>query len=253
MKIKALLVDDEPLARKRLRDLLKFENEISIIGEARNGMEAITAIKEKSPDLVFLDIQMPEMDGFDVIKTIGIEKMPHIIFITAYDQYALEAFDVNAIDYLLKPFSKKRFKNSLEKVIQYIGLKEKSKFTVQMNRLLAETGKKYVDRLIVKSGVNYSIIKTCEIDWIESSGNYLIIHVEKEKHIIRGTISKMAASLDPDEFIRIHRQSIVNIDRIKGFQHYFKGEYKIFLENGIQLTLGNVYREKFKEKFNDII
>ncbi|MFC1492540.1 LytR/AlgR family response regulator transcription factor, partial [candidate division KSB1 bacterium] len=191
MKIKALLVDDEPLARKRLRDLLKYENEIEIIGEARNGVEAVTLIKEKSPDLVFLDVQMPEMDGFDVIRTIGIEKMPHIVFITAYDQYALDAFDVHAIDYLLKPFSKKRFKDSLEKVIGYIRLKEKSEITDQLNKLLSGTGKKYIDRLIIKSGGCYSIIKTCDIDWIESSGNYLILHAEKEKHVIRGTISKM--------------------------------------------------------------
>ncbi len=251
MKIKVLIADDESLARDRLRDLLKENNDIEIIGEAGNGIEAAAAIEENSPDLVFLDIQMPEMDGFEVIKTVGIEKMPHVVFVTAYDKYAIDAFEVNAIDYLLKPFSKDRFRKSLKKTIDYIELKNNNKFTDQLNKLISGTGKKYIDRLIIKSGGRYTFIKTDDIHWIESAGNYLTVNSGKEKHIIRGTVSGMEQKLDPDKFIRIHRQTIVNIDQIKGFQHLLKGEYKVILKNNIQLTLGQIYKEKFKDKFRD--
>jgi two-component system LytT family response regulator len=251
MKIKVLIVDDEPLARKRIRDLLKNENDIEIAGEACNGIEAVIALEEKTPDLVFLDVQMPEMDGFSVIKTIGIEKIPHVIFVTAFDQYALDAFEVHALDYLLKPFDKRRFKKSLKRAIEYIELKNTNKFNDQLNALIEGTGTKYVERLIARSGGRYSFLKTDEIDWIGSAGNYLTLHSGNEKHVIRGSMKNMEQKLDPEKFIRIHRQTIVNIDCIKGFQHFFKGEYKVFLNNNVELTLGQVYREKFKERFKD--
>ena len=251
MKIKVLIVDDEPLARKRITDLLKNEADIEVIGEASNGIEAVAAMEEKDPDLVFLDVQMPEMDGFSVIKTVNIDNMPHVIFVTAFDQYALDAFEVHALDYLLKPFDKRRFKKALERAVEYIGLKNNNEFNEHLNALIEKTGTKYVDRLIVKTGGRFSFLKTEEIEWIESSGNYLTLHAGNENHVIRSTMSNMEQKLDPDKFIRIHRQTIVNIDCIKGFQHFFKGEYIVFLKNGVQLTLGQVYREKFKQRFKD--
>ena len=253
MKIKVLIVDDEPLARKRIRDLIKKDSRIELSSEAKNGFEAIDVIKQNPPDLVFLDVQMPELDGFEVIEKIGVENMPFVVFVTAYDKYALQAFEVFAVDYLLKPFDNERFKKSLDRVIKQIERQKKEDFNFQIKELISDVKnkEKFIDRLVIKKEGRYHFLKVDEIDWVESAGNYLNIHVRKDSHLMRGTLSNIEKKLDPEKFIRIHRSTIVNINRIEGFQHFFNGEYKINLKNGIELTLGQKYKEKFKKAFID--
>lgn len=255
MTFKILIVDDEPLARRRIRYLLKKEENIETIEEARNGLEAVKSIKENFPDIIFLDVQMPVMDGFGVIEEIGIDKMPHIIFVTAFDKYALQAFEVNAVDYLLKPFNKTRFKKSLSKAVEYINSKKSDDFKSNLNLLIQDIRHKYKypDRLIIKSADSYTFLKSEEIDWIESAGNYLTIHSGKENHILRDTMNNFELKLDNKRFLRIHRQTIVNIDRIKGIQYRYNGKYTVLLKNGIKLSLGQKYNDKFKKYFKDAL
>lgn len=251
MKTRVLIVDDEPLARERIRDLLKKEPRFEVIGESGNGLDAITQIQTHAPDLVFLDVQMPELDGFGVIETLGADNIPHIIFVTAYDQYALKAFEVHALDYLLKPFDRNRFREALSRAIDHIELRRNGDFNYRLRELLQEVKveNKYVDRLIIKSEGRIFFIKTDEIHWIEAAGNYVSLHVGKEEHLMRETMQAMENKLDPQKFIRIHRSTIVNIERVKEIQPWFNGEYLIVLNDDTRLTLSRKYRERFKEIF----
>ena len=252
MKIRTLIVDDEPLARMRIRDLLKHESAVEIIGESGNGLEAVSAIQDQSPDLVFLDVQMPEMDGFEVLKTVGARRMPQVIFVTAYDQYALRAFEVHALDYLLKPFDRPRFQKALDRAKEYIHLKKNGGFNDRLRELLQEikSESKYVDRFIIKSEGRIFFLKSSEIDWIEAAGNYVTIHAGNEAFTQRETMSGLEKRLDPKKFMRIHRSKIVNIDRIKEMKPWFRGEYVIVLKDNTELTLSRKYREKLKSLFN---
>jgi len=255
MEIQVLIVDDEPLARERIRDLLKHESNIEIVGESRNGLEAVSTIKKQTPDLIFLDVQMPELDGFGVIETIGVEKMPYVIFVTAYDQYALRAFEVHALDYLLKPFDHERFQNALKRAIEHIKIfKKNNDFTSRLRELIQEIQleQHYLQRIIIKSREKIFLLNTDEIDWIEAAGNYVVLHVGTKEHLMRGTMYGIEERLDPGRFIRIHRSKIVNIERIKEIQNWFRGEYLIILKDGTQLTLSRTYRKKFENLFRNI-
>jgi len=248
-KIRALIVDDEHLARKKLRTLLEREPEVEIIGECGNGAQAVSLIQEQAPDLLFLDVQMPGLDGFDVLKAVGAGQMPVVIFVTAYDQYALRAFEVHAIDYLLKPFDRDRFQTALERARTQIQGKQSHDLNQRLLDLLKglKAGPKYPERLVVKSAGRVFFLKAEEIDWVEAADNYVRLHVGGEAHLLRETMSGLEANLDPAQFLRVHRSTIVNLERIKELKPWFHGEYLIILRDGTQLTLSRSYRERLHE------
>ena len=253
MKIRTLIVDDEPLARDRVKRFLRDETDITIVGECGNGAEAIKTIKQEKPDLVFLDIQMPEKNGFEVIKSLDAKSVPTVIFVTAYDQYALQAFDVHALDYLLKPFNRERLHRAVAHAREYIENKHRGNLDERLASLIADlkSEKKYLERLVVKSVGRVFFLKVDEIDWIEAAGNYLKLHAGREAHMIRETMNGIEAKLNPDKFLRIHRSTMVNIDRIKELHPMFSGDYEVILHNGTELTLSRNYRERFIELFEN--
>jgi two-component system LytT family response regulator len=247
--INALIVDDEPLARDRIRELLKEHPEIEVIGEARNGREAIDTIAALGPDLVFLDVQMPDLDGFDVLQNLQVEKMPLIIFVTAYDQHALRAFEVHAVDYLTKPFDRKRFAEAVEHAKVFMkGAKEPD--TARILSLLQElrTGARYLERFAVKNGETVFFVRAEDVDAIEAQGNYVRLNVAKSSHLLRDTLNNIESQINPRRFVRIHRRTIVNIDRVKEVQTWARGEYRVVLFTGACYTLSRTYRQHF-EKF----
>ena len=239
-----LIVDDEPWARKRIATLLKAEANIEIVGLSAGGAEAIRAIAERIPDLVFLDVQMPEVDGFDVIEAIGCERMPLVIFATAYDKYAIQAFDAQAIDYLLKPFDEERFKKALNRARKEF--KEKVPSAAALQGLLerVQRAQGFLRRLMVKSGGRVLFLRAGDIDWIEASANYVTLHTGKDCHILRTTMNALEPKLDPVQFVRIHRSTIVNLDRVREMQPWFRGEQVLILKDGTQLNVGRSFRNK---------
>lgn len=242
--IRALIVDDEPLARDYIRDLLKKDKTIEITGEASDGIEAVkTAIVQK-PDLIFLDIQMPGMDGFEVVEHLLQVFQPHIIFVTAYDKYALKAFEVNAIDYLLKPFERTRFRKALERAKEIILSNKDRDFDKRMNAFVKELkrGKKHLKRLLVKSRGRIYFVRVDDIQHIEAAGNYVSLCVAGTEHLIRGTLNAIEKQLDPEKFIRIHRSTIVNIEFIRELQPQSSGEYILLMADGRKLTLSRTYK-----------
>jgi two-component system LytT family response regulator len=244
--MRVLIVDDEPLARQRVRHLLENEQDIDSLAEARNGAEAIEKIEAERPDLVFLDVQMPEIDGFDVIEAVGNEHFPNVIFTTAYDQYALKAFDVNAVDYLLKPVDPDRFHRALDRV-RHQDHRNKDLKTELLGLLQSlPTRPKYLDRLVVRTGGRIAFVRTEELDCIEAYGNYLRLCLSSEEHLIRMTLSAIDSRLDPSRFVRIHRSTIVNVDRVKELQSTFHGEYLVLLHSGKRLTLSRGYRDRLQ-------
>ena len=250
-RIRALIVDDEPLARERIRTLLASEPDVDVIAEAADGLEAVDAIREHRPDLVFLDVHMPNLDGFEVIEQIGTDHMPLVIFVTAYDQHALRAFEVQALDYLLKPFDAERFHGTLERARRQIESLESgdlSRRLLTLVRSLKGDRPARTDRLVVKSGGRLFFLRADEIDWIEAAGNYVRLHVGTDAHLLRETMNSIEARLNPEIFFRIHRSHIVNIERIKELQPWFNGEYVVILRDGTKLTLSRGYREKVQER-----
>ena len=248
--IRVLIVDDEPLAREMLREMLEADQDVEIVGERSNGREAVEAIRLQSPDLLFLDVQMPEVGGFEVLEALGTGPMPHVIFVTAYDQYAVRAFEVHALDYLLKPFDRERFDLSWQRAKTQIVREKEGGRDQRILALLEELkagSSRYLERLVIKSGGRIYFLETSEIDWIEAEGNYVSVHSGKKSHLLRETISSLESQLDPRKFLRIHRSSIVRIDRIRELQPWFHGEYHVILQNGTQLMLSRNYREKLQE------
>ncbi|MEW6733164.1 MAG: LytTR family DNA-binding domain-containing protein [Acidobacteriota bacterium] len=250
-KIRTLVIDDEPIAREGLHTLLAAQSDFEVVGECRNGREAVKAIQEQSPDLVFLDVQMPKMNGFDVITEIGVSHMPAVIFVTAYDQYAIKAFEVDAIDYLLKPFDEERFGKTVERVRRYFQRGDfhtlNERLCVLLKHLAREEPKpKQLERVVIKSAGRIFFVNVDEIDWIEASGNYVRLHVGDRSHLLRETMDAMATNLASDQFLRIRRSVIVNIKRIKELQPLFKGEYLIILWDGTELTSSRHYRDHLK-------
>jgi two-component system LytT family response regulator len=247
--IRVLIVDDEPLARGVLREMLQSDPEVVIVGECGNGKEAVEAIKELNPDLLFLDIQMPEMGGFEVLDALDEGQAPHLVFVTAYDQYAVRAFEVHALDYILKPFDRERFEVSWQRAKAQV-LRERNGGVEQKILSLLEdlkAGTKYLERLVIKSSGRIYFLETNEIDWIQAEGNYVSVHTGKKSHLLRETITSLENQLDPKKFLRIHRSAIVRIDRIKELQPWFHGEYHVVLNDGTQLTLSRNYRDRLQE------
>ena len=248
-KVRTLVVDDEPLARERVRSLLGERPDVEVVGEASDGQQAIALIESAAPDLILLDIQMPEVDGFDVIQAIGAEAMPVVIFITAYDQFAIRAFDAHALDYLLKPFDRERFGRALDRAVAHVEQRRQGGLEQRLEALLeqAKPQPKYLERLLVRSGGRILFIRVEEIDWIEAEGNYLCLHLGKRTHLLRETMSGIEERLDPDDFMRIHRSTIVNINRIRALESVFQGEYLVILEDGTKLNSSRGYRDKLQE------
>lgn len=247
--IRVLLVDDEPLARSMMREMLQGDAQVEIVGESVNGREALEAIHAFAPDLVFLDVQMPELGGFEVLANLPAGRIPHVIFVTAYDQYAVRAFEVNALDYLLKPFDQDRFNNSWQRARARILGERNGGMDQRILALLEDlkAGNKYLERLVIKAGGRIYFLDINEIDWIEAEGNYVSVHCAKKAHLLRETISSLESQLDPKKFVRIHRSSIVRIASIRELQPWFHGEYRVNLENGTQLALSRNYRDKLQE------
>lgn len=246
MKIRALVVDDMALARKRIKECLALDQEIEIVGESVNGQQAIRAIRELAPDLVFLDVQMPKISGFDVVEAVGVEQMPIVIFVTAYDEFALHAFDVNAIGYLLKPFEEDRFIRVLEIAKRQIKGNLHKGSEDRLYQLIKEVKNepKYVKRLALKLGESSNILLTDEIDWISAAGNYVELHIGRNKYLYREQMNQLEQKLDPDKFVRVHRSTIVNIDRIKTLHPLFNKDYLIILKDGTELNLSRTYHKR---------
>ncbi len=244
MNIRTLIIDDEPLARTRIRSLLATESDVTVLAECANGSEAIEAVETHSPDLLFLDIQMPEVNGFDVLQAVGPERIPAVIFVTAYDQHALQAFEVHALDYLLKPFKQSRFKSALQRARYQLANRtadQETRLTSLLEQLRPASGQ--LTRFVIKTASRMILLKARDVDWIESAANYALLHVGSETHLLRETMRSLEDRLSPDQFQRISRSAIVNLDRIKEFQPMTKGEYVITLTNGKQLPMTRGIRE----------
>ena len=243
-----LLVDDEPLAREGLRLLLSGDADVAAIYEAKDGSEAVRAIRDLRPDLVFLDVQMPEMDGFQVVREIGADHMPAIVFVTAHDEHAIQAFEINAIDYLLKPVSRERFTKALARAKSRLGSRpadETSRKIVSLLESLAAPPR-YLKRLAVRSAGKTIFVEMKDVDWIEAAENYAQLHVGRSAHLVHVAMNTLEKSLDPEMFLRVHRSAIVNIARIRDLQPASHGEYMLTLTNGVRLQSSRTYNEKLK-------
>jgi two-component system LytT family response regulator len=272
-KIRALIVDDESLAREALLVLLNDDPEIEVVAECRNGKEAVTVIREQSPDVVFLDIQMPEMDGFQVVEEVGARRMPVTIFVTAYDKHALRAFEAHALDYLLKPFDHDRFDTALQRAKTFVRQRKLGEISESLLAALLDLKSKdgespsgtdnrkperaahqeQIDRVVIKSGGRIYFLKTEEIDWVEGAGDYLTLHSGSQTHLIRETMGNFHAQLDPKKFLRIHRSTLVNIERIKDIRPLYKGEYVITLTSGIALKASRGYRHELRSLLDEAL
>ncbi|MEP6832913.1 MAG: LytTR family DNA-binding domain-containing protein, partial [Gemmatimonas sp.] len=266
--VRVLVVDDESLARQRIRRLLQAEPDVEVVGEASTGREAVQCIAELQPDIVCLDVQMPELDGFGVLRELGDGPVPLVLFITAYDEHALRAFDVHAVDYVLKPVDADRFRTAFQRARTQI---QQSSAANRLGELLATvrrvsdgaitngTGNgaapaapgapsSFSSRILVKHDGRMFFVKVGDIDWIEADRNYVRLHVGKVSHTIRERISHLEESLDPRLFARIHRSTIVNLNRVREMQQWFSGDYVVILENGTRLRLSRHYRDRVEKQ-----
>lgn len=244
--IRTLIIDDVALARQRLKRCLAGDAEIEIVGECDNGEKAVADIRSLAPDLIFLDVQMPALDGFGVLEALRDERMPAVIFVTAYNEYAIQAFEVNALDYLLKPVdcerlnkAVKRAKSRLAQVIRHDDLDNR------FRAMLEDIKTKYIKRLTIKLTGRTILLPVDEIDWIETHGNYLKVHAGRESHLVRATMQSLETKLNPEKFVRVHRSVIVNVEKIKEIYPRSNGDQDLVLQNGRQLMLSRNYRERF--------
>jgi two-component system LytT family response regulator len=246
---KVLIVDDERLSRRRIRRLLALEPECEVMGECANGAEAVAMLNRSRPDILFLDVQMPELNGFEVIDALT-ELKPLIIFTSAYEDYAVRAFEVHAFDYLLKPFDGRRFLESLHRAKSRILLDRAGTADTRLFALVESLSKAQVspDRIAVRNNGRVVFVKLEEIDWIEASDNYACLHCGRETHVVRETMSELESRLNPAHFLRVHRSAIVNLDRIKELQPWFRGDYRVILRDGTELTLTKNHREKLESR-----
>jgi len=251
--LRVLIVDDEPIARRGIRSRLESQPDVEIVGECANGLEAVAAIEKRSPDLVFLDVQMPEMDGFEVIRAVGVEHMPAVVFVTAYDQYALRAFEVHAVDYLLKPFDEERFGHALQHARAQVERAVPRSLDAHLRALLEEhlVGRKHLERMVVKSGGRIFFLEVADIEWIEAADNYVELHVGKQSHLVRHTLASLETRLDPGQFVRIRHSTIVNVRKIKELRPSSGGEYEVVLLSGSVLESSRRYRKKLAAILED--
>lgn len=258
-KTRALIVDDEKPARRRLLDLLAKHPDVVVVGECASGVDAVRMVREEKPDLLFLDIQMPTLNGFEVINEIGVSRVPVTIFVTAFDTYAVRAFEVNALDYLLKPYSDERFGACLTKALDFIRTQKREEMSSRLVSLLEQTrqdqfgrapanGGRYVDRLLVKTAGRVIFLPAEELTWIEAAGVYVQLHTGAKKYLHRCSLLELEKQLDPDRFVRIHRSTIVNTSSVKELYLQSHGDYTMILKDGTQLKLSRSYRSKFQDR-----
>jgi two-component system LytT family response regulator len=255
-----VVVDDEPLARRRLARLLKKDASVEVVALCAGGRKAVEEIREHKPDLVFLDIQMPDLDGFGVVEAIGPELMPAVVFVTAYDAYALRAFDVHAVDYLLKPYDEERFEVALARARARAQGRaaapggEEDRLRALLREMLARIAdddparSRYPERLAVRTNESTRILQMSDVDWFETYGNYVRVHVGRATYLMRGTATRLMDELDPRRFARIHRRYLVNLDRITEIQPWFGGDAVVVLRDGTKLRLSRFYREAFNAR-----
>ncbi|HEY7096985.1 MAG TPA: LytTR family transcriptional regulator DNA-binding domain-containing protein [Terriglobales bacterium] len=244
--IRALIVDDESLAREALRDILSEDASFQILKDCKNGKEAVASIQRDKPDVVFLDVRMPVLDGFGVIERIGVENMPLTVFVTAYDQFAIKAFESQALDYVLKPFDEDRFRKTIDRMKRQLQKGSYSDLEARLRSMLNLTKPKYQDRLPVRSGGRIIFLQMSDIRWIEAAGNYLKFVTKDESVLMRGTMANLEGELDPERFIRIHRSTIVNVAHVKELRPWYTGEYIVIMNGGKELTLARKYRHYLK-------
>jgi two-component system, LytTR family, response regulator len=249
MKIRALIADDEPLAREWVRSAVAEDPELEVIGEAGDGFEAAEAIRRLQPDLVFLDVQMPGLDGFGVLEALSPEEIPAVVFVTAFDQYAVRAFEAQAVDYLMKPFSRERVEEAVRRVRELVKGKSLEDFRESIAKIVEKIrrDRSYPEWVLLKADGKNVFVKVRDIDWIESSRNNVRIHVGPTLYLLHETTTAIASRLDPKRFLRIHRSAIVNIERIKELHPWFNGDYAVILRDGTQLTLSASYRDRLRE------
>jgi two-component system, LytTR family, response regulator len=244
-RIRTIVVDDESLARERITSLLALQPDIDVVGTAADGPDAVAAIERQQPDLVFLDVQMPGMNGFEVLECL--DTPPAIVFVTAHDGYALRAFEIHALDFLLKPFDQTRFEKTLDRARARVRERPADAgLDPRLASLLDElqANRRYPERVIVKTSGRVFFVRTQDIDWVEASGNYVRIHTRGEAHLLRESMKNMEARLDPRLFVRIHRSAIVNVDRIREMEPWFHGEYIVILQDGTRLTASRVFSDR---------
>jgi two-component system LytT family response regulator len=244
-RYRALIVDDERLARQRIRRFLAGEPDFETAGECASGAEALTWLERNSADILFLDIQMPEMNGFHLLGELP-GTIPVVVFVTAYDEFALQAFEVNAFDYLLKPFDRQKFQRTVQRARTQLARVRSDDVNQRLLGLLADlrSRRDETTRFAVKTGGRVVFVRTDEIDWIEAADNYVCLHAGTDRHLVRETMNAVESKLDPNKFARIHRSAIVNVNRIKELQPWFRGDYVVVLSNGEKLTLSRTYRDR---------
>jgi len=245
MRLRAIVVDDEDLARRRMRDLVAAHDALELIGVASNGGEALDAIVEMRPDVVFLDIQMPELDGLEVVQALDDDALPAIVFVTAYDRYAIEAFEVGAVDYLLKPVTEERFRAAVDRIARRLAGHEAPQRPREVAAAL-DASRGYAPRLVARRGGKHYFVRTSELDWLEAEGNYLRLHSSGASHLVRLTMKEAEARLDPAAFVRIHRSIIVAIDRIAAIESGDTGEYVVTTTDGTRLQASRSYNARVR-------
>jgi two-component system LytT family response regulator len=254
-EIRALIVDDEPLARRGIRQLLERESDVVVIGEARNGREALRSMRAGSPDLVFLDVQMPEVDGFGVLRAIGAERMPHVVFVTAYDEFAVRAFETHAIDYLVKPLREARFAEAVQRVRDRMSSAQAVALSQRLSALLAtadgDRTKPFAERLrrlVVPTSTGELVLDVDEIDWIEADDYYAAVHTRGRRHLIRESLSSLEKRLDPAQFVRAHRSAIVSLSRVREVRTDVPGDAALMLRDGTRVPVSRRRREQVLEQ-----
>ena len=248
--IRVLVADDEPLVRRGLKTFIAADPRLTLVGEARNGPEAVDLIRAERPELAFLDVQMPELDGFGVLDALEGEPLPAVVFVTAYDEYAIRAFEVHAVDYLLKPFDEERFGIALRRTRSRLGERRQQALDERLEAVLTElrAREQYADRLLVKSEGRVTVVQVDEVDWIEAADNYVRVHTSRGRYLVREPIKALERKLNPRHFARVHRSAIVNLTRVRELQPMFGGEYVIMLSTGTKLTLSRGYRDAFRDR-----
>lgn len=246
--IRTIIIDDEPLARTRIKTLLREHDGFDIVAECADGASAIESIEKLRPDLIFLDVQMPECSGLEVLEALDEDVRPLVVFVTAYDAYAVRAFDFHALDYILKPLDRERFNDAVKRIRQSVDRNDLEVLNRKLSQLIESSQKerRFLNRVIIKASGRVTFLRVVEIDWIEAAGNYVRIHWGEQSHLLRETMNALEEKLDPEMFLRIHRSVIVNIDRIKELQPAFHGDYFVILKNNKQLPLSRGYRERIE-------
>lgn len=246
-RLKVLIADDEPLARAKLADMLRGEAELEVVGQCRNGLEVVKAVDELSPDLVLLDIQMPELSGLDVVRAIGVDRMPPTIFVTAFGEFALEAFELHALDYLMKPFDQERLQRALARARKAVGGDARPRYEAQLRGLLRSIGQQaYTQRFLVKRGAEYTFVAAAEVDWMQSADNYVILHAAKRQLMIRETLAGLEEQLDPRTFLRIRASAIVNLERVAVIRPWSSTEFEFVLRDGTTVRSSRRYRDHIR-------